>query len=448
MNKILILEDESVIRSALKRLLERHRYQIAEAASVEEAEREFDLSNFNLIIADIRLPGAPGTEIIQRCGGVAVLIMTSHSSVRTAVDAMKKGAVDYIAKPFDHDEMLMTIKRILSDQQTKRQNLALKKDLQRSYPVSGLVGSCPAMQQVFHRIHKVAPTDLTVLIQGESGTGKELVARAIHEESPRRKGPIITVNCAAIPEGLIESELFGHVKGAFTGATDTRRGMVEAADDGTLFLDEIGELPLSAQARLLRVLQNGEIRRVGTSQSSNTDIRLVAATNRNLKELAAQNLFREDLYFRLKVMEICLPPLRERGDDRIELSEFLLDKACNQLNRPHRSFSDAALDAITQYHWPGNVRELENAIERAVILADTNQVTPEQLAIEMDQTNNPTAIGEWDESNLSLDEYFIKFVLDNQDRLSETEISTRLGISRKSLWERRRRLGIPRKSRC
>ena len=302
------------------------------------------------------------------------------------------------------------------------------------------------MQTVFSRIHKVAATDSTVLIQGESGTGKELVARAIHEESPRRNAPVIAVNCAAIPEGLIECELFGHVRGAFTGATETRRGMVEAADGGTLFLDEIGELPLAAQARLLRVLQDGEIRRVGSAESHHVNIRLVAATNRNLKELVAQHLFRNDLYFRLQVMEISLPPLRERGDDIIELAEYLLTRTYQQLNRAPISFGEEARKAINRYHWPGNVRELENAIERAVILADAGEVTADLLGIDVEQKAAHSAHSS-DYTDLSLDDYFRRFVAENQSRLSETELAHRLGISRKSLWERRKRLGIPRRQR-
>ncbi len=304
------------------------------------------------------------------------------------------------------------------------------------------------MRDVFDRIHKVAPTDTTVLIQGESGTGKELVARAIHEQSSRNQAPIITVNCAAIPEGLIESELFGHVKGAFTGASEARRGVVASADGGSLFLDEIGELPLSAQAQLLRVLQNGEIRQVGSPLCHHVDVRLIAATNRNLKALVTQNLFRSDLFFRLQVMEISLPPLRERGDDIIELAQYLLHKTCQKLNHPQLAFSAEALQAIRGYFWPGNVRELENAIERAVILGDSHQVTSQQLAIDAVRGASED-LGFFEHgtkaSDLSLDDYFRKFVLEHQDRLTETEISSRLGISRKSLWERRKRLGIPRK---
>ena len=448
MNSIMILEDEAVIRSALKRLLERNGYQVSAAESVEQALEQHDLSIFNLIIADLRLPGAPGTDIIDHCNDVPVLVMTSYSSVRNAVEAMKRGAVDYIAKPFDHDELLIVIKRVLGEQRVARQNQALRIDMQRNYPIAGMIGDCKSMRDVFDRIHKVAPTDTTVLIQGESGTGKELVARAIHEQSPRNKAPIITVNCAAIPEGLIESELFGHVRGAFTGASEARRGVVASADGGTLFLDEIGELPLSAQAQLLRVLQNGEVRQIGSSLCHYVDVRLIAATNRNLKELVAQNLFRGDLYFRLQVMEVSLPPLRERGEDIIELAKYLLDKTCQKLNHPPLTFSTEAIEVIRAYFWPGNVRELENAIERAVILGDSDQVTSQQLAIDANRGNSEELAffgSRAKPSDLSLDDYFRKFVLEHQDKLTETEISSRLGISRKSLWERRKRLGIPRK---
>src|SRR5690606_12655370 len=294
--------DEAVIRTALRRLLERHGYAVEEAGSVPEAEQNFDFDTFDLVIADLRLPGPPGTDIIAKCDGVPVLIMTSYASVQSAVESMKLGAVDYIAKPFNHDEMVLTVKRILGQRRLVRQNAALKQDLLRTYPVVGMVGNCTAMREEFERIRKVGPTDATVLILGESGTGKDLVARAVHEHSTRSDAPLITVNCASMPEGLLESELFGHEKGAFTGAVGTHHGLVEAADGGTLFLDEIGELPLSAQARLLGVLQRGEITRVGSAQSRKVDIRLIAATHRNLQQMVNEELFRSDLYFRLRVM--------------------------------------------------------------------------------------------------------------------------------------------------
>ncbi|MDX1605837.1 MAG: sigma-54 dependent transcriptional regulator, partial [Candidatus Competibacterales bacterium] len=313
---------------------------------------------------------------------------------------------------------------------------------------SGIIGDCPAMQRVFEHIRKIAPTNSTVLILGESGTGKELVARALHEHSPRCDEPLIAVNCAAIPESLIESELFGHEKGAFTGAVGAREGLVEAADGGTLFLDEIGELPLIAQARLLRVLQEGEIRRVGAARALKVDIRLIAATHRNLEDLMREGHLRSDLYYRLRVVEIRLPPLRERGEDVVRLAEFMLDKACKKLNRPVLGFAPETLEAMRRYHWPGNVREMENAIERAVILNEEDTISPELLAIDGNRPPPGEADPPDDEradmsADMSLDDYFLHFVLSNQDQLTETEMAKRLGISRKSLWERRQRLGIP-----
>jgi DNA-binding NtrC family response regulator len=443
MKQILIIEDESVIRVALRRLLERSGYRVDEAESVEEASGKFNLQSFNLILSDLRLPGLPGTEIINRAEGVPVLIMTSYASVRSAVDAIKQGAVDYIAKPFDHEELLHLVKRTLSQAQLERKNQVLKSDMDKVYPVDGMVGGCSAMREVFRQIAKVAPTDTTVLILGESGTGKELVARALHEQSQRCKAPIVTVNCAAIPESLIESELFGHEKGAFTGAVASRTGMVESANSGTLFLDEIGELPLTAQARLLRVLQNGEIRRLGSERPIHVDVRLLSATHRDLKQLVQEGKFRGDLYFRLRVVELSLPPLRDRGNDLIDLANYLLDKARKQLNRPAMELTTDAIEGIRRYDWPGNVRELENALERAVILSDGNQITSDLLAIDATDENQ-TGIAPGNEGNLSLEDYFRQFVLENQDQTTETELARQLGISRKALWERRQRFNLPR----
>ncbi len=445
MPRILIIEDEKVIRTALRRLLERNDYQVAEAATIPEAEAQFELASFDLIISDLRLPGPAGTEVISRAGEVPVLIMTSYASVKSAVEAMHQGAADYIAKPFDHDEMLHSIRRVLEKDRLRRQNAALKSDLQRNYPVSGIIGDCPPMRRVFEHIRKIAPTDSTVLILGESGTGKELVARALHENSARRDEPLIAVNCAAIPESLIESELFGHEKGAFTGAVGAREGLVEAADGGTLFLDEIGELPLMAQARLLRVLQEGEIRRVGSARPLKVDVRLITATHRDLEQLLREGKLRSDLYYRLRVVEIRLPALRERGEDIIKLAEYMLDKACKKLNRARLSFDASAHESMRHYPWPGNVREMENAIERAVILSESTTICAELLAIDTPLSGPPTFSPPEGsaETNMSLDDYFQHFVLSHQDQLTETEMARRLGISRKSLWERRQRLGIP-----
>ena len=449
MTRILIVEDEPVIRGALRQLLERNEYRVDDAGSVGEATDRFDLGVFDLILCDLRLPGAPGTEIIASAGDAPVLIMTSHASVRSAVDAMKLGAENYIAKPFDHDELLVLIRRILKQSQMSRQREVLKQQVEENYPVSGMVGSCPAMHDIFTRINKVAPTPTTVLILGESGTGKELVARAVHERSNRADAPIVAVNCAAIPADHIESELFGHEKGAFSGAVEARRGMVETAEGGSLFLDEISELPLEAQARLLRVLQNGEIRRIGSNAARHADVRLITATNQDLAKKVQEGQFRSDLYFRLRVMEIHLPPLRERGGDITELTYYLAGKICRRLNRPAMEVPPETLSAILKHHWPGNVRELENALERAAILAEGDVLTPNLLALENARPTDASPASEEDltpaaNENQSLEEYFKHFVLTRQNQLTETELAKRLGISRKALWERRNRLGIPR----
>ncbi|MFN3585968.1 MAG: sigma-54-dependent transcriptional regulator [Moraxellaceae bacterium] len=452
MSHILIVEDEALIRASLKRLLERHGYSVSEAGSVAEAQALHALEDMDLIISDVRLPGEAGTSLIELARPAPVLIMTSFGSLKAAVEAMKQGAVDYISKPFDHDEMLLAVERALRERALRAQNEALKQEVAKAYPTTGMIGSCAAMQEVFARIRKVAPMATTVLIRGESGTGKELVARALHDQSPRAAGPLISVNCAAIPDTLIESELFGHEKGAFTGAQASRKGLVEAADGGTLFLDEIGELPLEAQARLLRLLQEKEVRRIGATQAKRIDVRLVAATHRDLKKLASEGRFREDLYYRLNVVELLLPPLRERGADVLELAEKLLARTCQRLGVGTLRFGRDALDAMQHYQWPGNVRELENAIERAAILCDADEISPEHLAIEpVRREPAPTRTGGRAASpteppaGLSLEDYFQHFVLEHQDHMSETELAQKLGISRKSLWERRQRLGIPRR---
>ncbi|MEG0966979.1 MAG: sigma-54 dependent transcriptional regulator [Pseudomonas sp.] len=471
MPHILIVEDETIIRSALRRLLERNQYQVSEAGSVQEAQERFSIATFDLIVSDLRLPGAPGTELIKLGQGTPVLIMTSYASLRSAVDSMKMGAVDYIAKPFDHDEMLQAVARILRDRQNtpavpaeSRGNgktaAADKGSSNAANGEIGIIGSCPPMQDLYGKIRKVAPTDSNVLIQGESGTGKELVARALHNLSRRAKAPMISVNCAAIPETLIESELFGHEKGAFTGASAGRAGLVEAADGGTLFLDEIGELPLEAQARLLRVLQEGEIRRVGSVQSQKVDVRLIAATHRDLKNLAKVGQFREDLYYRLHVIALKLPALRERGADVNEIANAFLARQSARVGRNDLRFGHDAEQAIRHYSWPGNVRELENAVERAVILCESPEISADLLGIDIELSdldddepfaslsgNGGTASNTSHEptEDLSLEDYFQHFVLEHQDHMTETELARKLGVSRKCLWERRQRLGIPRR---
>jgi DNA-binding NtrC family response regulator len=369
--------------------------------------------------------------------------------------------------------MLETVERIIRSTTVERQpNTVEPTSIQRKQiaDANGMIGSCKAMQQLYDHIRRAAPTDATVLVHGETGTGKELVARAIHNQSTRSGKPIICVNCAAIPETLIESELFGYEKGAFTGANTNRTGLIEAADGGTLFLDEIGELPLEAQARLLRFIQEDEIRRIGSVESIKVNVRLICATHRDLKEMAHSGRFREDLYYRINVMKLELPPLRERGKDILELAETLLKSRCEKMKKPLMHFSPKAIQAITTYIWPGNIRELENAIERAVILCDRKEIDNELLDIDLELVDisqirgrrndtPPRAANNTPDRNrdnrkpihadpsedLSLEDYFQRFVLEHQDSMSETELAQKLGVSRKCLWERRQRLGIPRK---
>ena len=453
MSHILIVEDEAIIRTALRKLLERHRYRVSEAGSVREATTKYRFSDVDLVISDLRLPGAPGTDLLKLAGDVPVLIMTSYASLRSAVDSMRMGAADYIAKPFDHDEMIATVRRVIGKAEQSRAQAPTNKGPGRA--ITGMIGDSPVMRDLYSRIHKVAPTDATVLVHGETGTGKELVARAIHEESRRAGKPLISVNCAAIPETLIEAELFGHEKGAFTGAQTAREGLVAAADGGTLFLDEIGELPLEAQARLLRVLQEGEVRPIGAVESRKVDVRLVAATHRNLRQLSAERKFREDLYYRINVVQMTLAPLRERGKDVLAIAENLLEKFCARVERPTLKLSPEAIQAVTTYTWPGNVRELENAIQRAVILTDDHctEINHRTLDIDLDLVpveeadpeRRPRSLHTDPREDLSLEDYFARFVIEHQDTMSETELAKKLGVSRKCLWERRQKLGIPRK---
>ena len=431
--QILIIEDEIVIRSSLKKFLEKQNYKICEAGSVDEAIKQ-DLSKFSLIITDLRLPGPAGTDIIKMAPNTPVLVMTSYASLKSAVDTMKLGAVDYIAKPFDFGDLLRTIRELIEQPS-------------EVHSMTNMIGASDAMVELFKRIKIVAPTDTNILIVGESGTGKELVAKAIHKASGQSTEQMILLNCAAIPDSLIESELFGHEKGAFTGATEPRVGLVEAADGSTLFLDEIGELPLEAQARLLRVLQEGEVRRIGSVETKKGTVRLIAATHRDLKSLGASKQFREDLYYRLNVMKLSLPPLRERGGDLMLIAMDILQKISRKLNKQNLDFSEQTINHMVQYRWPGNIRELENAIERAVILCEGTQITPDLLAIELDSID-PVDLPKAEipgDDNVSLEDYFQKYVLENQDHMTETDLAQKLGISRKSLWQKRQKLNIPRK---
>ena len=452
-----IVDDDRSIRWVLEKALQQEGMTTQSFDSADGVLTRLTRQQPDVIISDIRMPGASGLDLLARIRDLyprlPVIIMTAHSDLDSAVASYQGGAFEYLPKPFDVDEAVSLVKRANQHAQ-EQQGLEAPAALGRTPEI---IGEAPAMQEVFRAIGRLSHSNITVLINGESGTGKELVARALHNLSKRAKAPLISVNCAAIPETLIESELFGHEKGAFTGASAGRAGLVEAADGGTLFLDEIGELPLEAQARLLRVLQEGEIRRVGSVQSQKVDVRLIAATHRDLKTLAKTGQFREDLYYRLHVIALKLPPLRERGADVVEIAQSFLTRQSERMGRDNMRFAHDAEQAIRHYPWPGNVRELENAIERSVILCEGSDISAELLGIDIElddledgdfteQSLQQGSSGNHEPTeDLSLEDYFQHFVLEHQDHMTETELARKLGISRKCLWERRQRLGIPRR---
>ncbi len=373
--KILVVDDELSMREFLAILLEREGYQAFAADSAEQALAMMESNLFDLIISDVQMPGLSGIDLLTRVKSLApdtaVLMMTAYSETEQAVEAMKLGAYDYIAKPFKIEEIKVLIRNALEKSDLKRENTLLKQSVQQRDSFCGIIGTSPKMKEIFSLIQKVAPSSSSVIIQGESGTGKELAARAIHNCSPRSNKPFVAVNCGAIPETLIESELFGHKKGAFTGAVADRPGLFEQAEGGTLFLDEIGELPLLMQTKLLRVVQEREFRRVGGDKVQKTDVRILTATNRDLQEQVINGGFREDLFYRINVVQILLPPLRERIEDIPVLADYFFHKYSTKKTKRCETITPAALKALMNYAFPGNIRELENIVERSLILDDS-----------------------------------------------------------------------------
>jgi two-component system response regulator HydG len=435
MATLLLVTDEAIIRKSIQLGLEQRGHQVLTAESIKEAM--FQVKDIDCVVCEHRLADGSGIDLIAHFKPIPLILLVGQVSLQAGILAMRKGAFDCFTKPVDHNDLLRSIEKATATRSAKSTDM--------------MIGQSEVMLQLKKQVSRVAPLDTTILIGGESGTGKELVAKSIHQMSSRSEKDMVSVNCAAIPESLIEAELFGHVKGAFTGATQDRAGLIESADGSTLFLDEIGELPLEAQSRLLRVLQEGEIRKVGSTDRTYVNVRLVAATHRNLLDMVSKGQFREDLYYRLNVIELRCPPLRDRGADIMVLAEALLDRVKHQMNRPELKFNSSIQTSIESHPWPGNVRELGNVIERAVVLCEGPLIDHSDLGLTyVPDTNHTFAAKEQRpmgraQPMMSLEDYFQHFVLSHEDQMSETELAKRLGISRKSLWERRNRLGIPRR---
>ena len=385
--RILIVDDEENFRHILSVILKKEKYDVETASNGEEGLQKVADSPFDQILCDIRMPQMDGLEFlreVQKTGvSGTIIMMSAYGTMDTAIEAMKLGAYDYISKPFKPDEIILTLKKAEERERLRRENELLRKEVKKEYSFENIVSKNEKMQKIFEVIKKVAKYKSTILITGESGTGKELVAKALHYNSDRSENPFIPINCGAIPENLLESELFGHEKGAFTDAIRTKKGLFEEADDGTLFLDEIGELPLQLQVKLLRVLQDGEIRRVGDSKPIQIDVRIIAATVKDLIKEVNEGRFRDDLFYRLHVFPIHIPPLRERKEDIALLVTHFIKKYGLSLNKNVLGINPKALEVLMNYRWFGNVRELENTIERAIVLADESNIELENLPIEI-----------------------------------------------------------------
>ena len=452
--KILVVEDEHAIRLALKGLLRREGYSVELAEDGEIAIEKLRREAFDLVITDLALGrGATGMDVLrvakEERAGTGVVMITAHGSEKIAVEAMKTGADDYVPKPFDNDELRVIVARTLERHRLERENRLLREQIQRNFGFDNLIGSGRAMERVFETIQKVAETDLSVLIQGESGTGKELVAQALHTTSQRSARPFIAVNCAAINRELVESELFGHEKGAFTGADRQRIGRFEAADGGTIFLDEIGDMAPETQAKVLRVLEERKFERVGSTETIEVDVRVVSATHRDLTAASREGSFREDLYYRLKVVEIDLPPLRDRIEDLAPLADRFLGLVADRLDREKKTLGESALARLSRHAWPGNVRELRNVLERAAVLAPRATISSEDLQLDAKLFDRPaTSLDQalpFADAKRQIVESFEREYLNNalcehEGNVSRTAIA--IGMVRQSLQQKIRELGL------
>lgn len=445
--RILVIEDDLGVGTCIHCILEAEGYLPVVTDTAGSGLERVEEEAFDLVITDLKLPDSSGLDVVRTINdmgrGVPIILMTSFSTIETAIEALQNGAVDYIIKPFSNDDFVHRIGRALKERRVRRENAILKRTLRKAYSASEIIGESDGIKRVVGLIRKVASFDATVLIRGESGTGKELVAQAIHYASDRAEGSFVPLNCGAIPAELLESELFGHTRGAFTGATEATEGLIREADGGTLFLDEISELAPTLQVKLLRALQEKQVRPLGSKQVYPVNVRFLAATNKNLREAIERGEFRKDLFYRLNVINIHIPPLRERGKDVELLTQYFIEKHSRRLGKRIAAISREMRDFLYTYQWPGNVRELENVIERGVILAEGDVLGCKDF-VEVDATDKQPFIGELMEKPLSVEEYIKQFVRHHQDTHTETELASMLGITRKVLWLRRNKWGLHR----
>ena len=381
--KILVVDDEDIVRESLRDWLDGVGYKVDIAESADKALRIIKQKKIKIMIADLIMPGMNGIELMKKAREIeptiSTVIITAHGTIQTAITAIREGAYDYVEKPFCPEKVELLIKNLVEHQDLIEENISLRRKIEDRFHFEGIIAKSPKMLKIIELVKTVAPANATILIIGKTGTGKEVIARALHHQSPRRNRPFIATSCAALPEGLLESELFGHEKGSFTGAVERKKGKFEAGDKGTLFLDEIGEINANTQIHLLRALEEKKITRVGGNEEINVDVRIIAATNRNLKTMVTQGTFREDLYYRLNVVTIDLPPLKDRMEDILPLAEHFLKKYADENNKSIKNFSDDVVEFMLNYSWPGNVRELENMIERGVILSKNTAITLDEL---------------------------------------------------------------------
>ncbi len=437
---ILIVDDEKNTREGLKLILENENYNILLAEDGEKAEEIISEKPIDLVITDLKMPKIDGMELVNfiknKSADTEIIMLTGHGTIETAVQAMKKGVFDYIIKPVNIDEMNLLAERALMKKSMREENENLKEQLNIKYGFENIIGNSPQMLDVFEKVKKVAPTKANVLIVGESGTGKELIAKAIHHHSPRRIKPFIPINCGALTPTLLESELFGHEKGAFTGAFKQKLGRFELANNGTLFLDEISEITPELQVKLLRVLQEQIFERVGGTQSIKVDVRIISATNKDLKKLMDQNIFREDLYYRLNVVQINLPPLRERTGDIPLLINKFVKEFCKENNKPTMTISSKAMNLLQGYHWPGNVRELRNTIEGIVVMATGDKILPEHLPPEITALSKENVVKiKAGTSIKDAEKELIRATL-IQVKGNRTKAANMLGLGRKTLYRK------------